>query len=295
MTPHVTHDLDELSDLLDDRHPEGRRRQVEERVRACDECRAALEAMRWAREQAARLARPPEVPDLDARVRDVLAREDARSAGRRGPARALWLAAALLLLGLAGTVVLRHRGPAVVAAPDAVATEYRAYRDGRLSLALVTDEPSQLEAYFVKRGLGFPTRVLDLGMMGYTLEGGREGRVAGGQSAFFVYRGPSGEVVICQMFRGRLAHLPPPVARRAHDGIPFQVYERDGLTLVFWPEGDVLCVLVGSGDSETVVQLAFAKAMKASGAVHDALPGEPLSPALHPRPGAGRLHTQEGT
>jgi len=33
--------------------------------------------------------------------------------------------------------------------------------------------------------------------------------------------------------------------------------------VVFWSEGDVVCVLVGDGPPEAVVSLAFAKAMKA--------------------------------
>jgi len=260
MTPHALHDLDELSELLDDRLPQARRRGLEEQLHSCSECRAALEAMRWASRQASHLAELREAPDLEANLRDVLAKEDAR---RTRLVRPPWLIAALLLLALAGYLALRDRTPSASRLPDAVASDFEAYRDGRLALALVTDEPPQLEAYFAGRGLGFPTRVFDLGMMGYALQGGREGAVAGRRSAFFVYRGPSGEDVICQMLRGQLAELPPATARRIHDGIPFQVYRRDGLTLVFWSEGEVLCVLAGSGDAESLIQLAFAKAMKA--------------------------------
>lgn len=51
--------------------------------------------------------------------------------------------------------------------------------------------------------------------------------------------------------------------RREHDGIPFQIYEAGELTLVFWQEGEVVCVLVGDGPPEAVIALALAKAMKA--------------------------------
>jgi hypothetical protein len=44
-------------------------------------------------------------------------------------------------------------------------------------------------------------------------------------------------------------------------GIGFQVYEAERITLVFWLEGEVLCMLAGDGDREALVQLAFAKAM----------------------------------
>ena len=36
-----------------------------------------------------------------------------------------------------------------------------------------------------------------------------------------------------------------------------------GLTTVFWQEGAVVCVLVSDTDAETVIQLAFDKAMAA--------------------------------
>jgi hypothetical protein len=48
---------------------------------------------------------------------------------------------------------------------------------------------------------------------------------------------------------------------RRHGGISFYVYRRDARTLVFWPEGEVLCVLTSDGDAEEVIALAFAKAV----------------------------------
>jgi hypothetical protein len=43
----------------------------------------------------------------------------------------------------------------------------------------------------------------------------------------------------------------------------FVIYERRGVTLVFWMEGDVMCVLSSDIGREEVVGLAFAKAMAA--------------------------------
>jgi hypothetical protein len=64
------------------------------------------------------------------------------------------------------------------------------------------------------------------------------------------------------MYRGRTAELPYTAERRVHDGIGFLVYRRDGVTLVFWQEGEVVCVLASDVAPEEVVALAFAKAMK---------------------------------
>jgi hypothetical protein len=59
------------------------------------------------------------------------------------------------------------------------------------------------------------------------------------------------------------SRLPAPAETREHDGIPFDIFQVEGPTLVFWPEGDVLCVLVSDGEADALIQLAFAKAMRA--------------------------------
>lgn len=61
----------------------------------------------------------------------------------------------------------------------------------------------------------------------------------------------------------RLADLPTPEETRTANGITFHIYHRDGGTQVFWEDGDIVCVLASHLPSEEVIQLAFAKAMKA--------------------------------
>jgi hypothetical protein len=65
------------------------------------------------------------------------------------------------------------------------------------------------------------------------------------------------------MYEGRFAELPPADEVRRHDGMTFQVYRAGRLTLVFWQEGDMVCVLASDAESEEVIQLAYAKAVKA--------------------------------
>jgi hypothetical protein len=64
------------------------------------------------------------------------------------------------------------------------------------------------------------------------------------------------------MYEGHLASLPQPDDVRDHDGIRFQVYREGKLTLVFWQEGEVVCVLASDAEAESVIQLAYAKAVK---------------------------------
>jgi hypothetical protein len=42
----------------------------------------------------------------------------------------------------------------------------------------------------------------------------------------------------------------------------FQIYRVGELTLVFWQEGTMVCVLASDAKSEAVIQLAYAKAVK---------------------------------
>ncbi len=67
------------------------------------------------------------------------------------------------------------------------------------------------------------------------------------------------------MFLGRPEQLPEADEVREHNGIRFHIYRKDGVTLAFWKEGSVLCVLVSDIDSEELIQLAFAKAVNPKG------------------------------
>jgi hypothetical protein len=125
-----------------------------------------------------------------------------------------------------------------------------------------TADPSTLEARLRAAGLSFAARVFDFGMMQYTLAGGGVHRFQGRPSALFAYRGADGRAVLCEMYEGQTSALPPPAERRRQNDIDFLVYREGELTIVFWQEGDVVCVLVADGDSESAIQLAFAKAVK---------------------------------
>jgi anti-sigma factor RsiW len=257
----------EIQDLLDGRLTAAARSEVESHLEACAECRHRLQVLRWTRRAAARAGaehQPPEA--LAGDVARLLDAED-RKRGGHGAAwrprslRAAWAAAALLVLTVAGAWLLLRR-PAARDVPAQVADDYHRHRAGELRLEVETSRPEDAEALFRRRGLGFRTRVFDLAMMGYQVAGARVHEVSGRPSALFTYRGPGGEVLLCQMYEGEVTELPAGAERRLHDGIEFLIYRRGALTLVFWQEGDVICVLVSDIAPEAVVALAFAKAVK---------------------------------
>jgi hypothetical protein len=119
-----------------------------------------------------------------------------------------------------------------------------------------------MEKFFSDEGISFKTRVFDLGMMSYRLVGGRVHQLINRKSALFVYRGKGDTILVCQMYLGLVTELPADAVRRENKGIQFYIYRTNGLTVAFWQEGAVICVLTSDVDPEEVVQLAFAKAMK---------------------------------
>jgi anti-sigma factor RsiW len=252
----------ELQEALDGRLDRVVQGALEAHVAACPVCRARMEALAATRDAVRRVGEESVPADL---ARDILAALRAEPlpattapprARARVPRWAWGLAAAAAVVLAAWLGWPRPATPL----PAAVAADYRAYRDGELPLDFRSGDVAEVEAWFARRGL--ETRVFDLAMMQWVVEGGRAHRLQGQPSALFVYRTADGRRLVCQMYGGRAGDLPSPAARRAHDGIEFRVYDEAGVTLVFWQEGDLVCVLAGEGPPEDVIQLAFAKAVK---------------------------------
>jgi anti-sigma factor RsiW len=280
MTAHLRDD--EIQDALDGRLESGTLERFRDHAGSCEACGARWRAFEGLKRAAAQLA-PPELPAaLAGEVAVALDAEDRRAKG--AVPRPHW---ALLAAGIAGLaalgVVLRlairaehapvatqspvavvTRPPVATSLPVQVAQDFRDVRAGRVNLAVRTSEPAALEGYLAGEDVGFRPRVFDLAMMKQHLLGGSAREMGGRHAALFAYRGEDGSLVVCQMYRGGLADLPGPTRRREHNGIPFQIYDAGELTIVFWPEGDVVCVLVGDGPPDAVVALAFAKAMRGS-------------------------------
>lgn len=257
---------DQLQDFLDGRLDEADRSRVEAHVTSCAQCRRELDALRWVRTAAREQLPVEEVPAaLSSRVRASLNAEDAKS--RSGTARRAisrptrWAVAAAVVAAAVLLLVFVPRRTAE-RLPELVARDFASYAGGRAPLDIEARDPQVIEAFFARNGVRFTTRVFDLGMMRYDLLGGRVHRLGRGVSALFAYRGSDGRFLVCQMYEGAVAALPPPDETRENNGITFQVYREGTTTVVFWQEGDVVCVLASDAALETVMQLAYAKAVK---------------------------------
>lgn len=263
MTDSGEHLGDQLQEFLDGRLDSAARRAVEAHIAACRPCRRELEMLRWVKEGVTSARQQHDVPGaLRARIGAVLDEVDrgART-GRWRPGPRRWALTAGLLAAAAILMIVLGRSTAPTV-PAEVAAHFAQVRAGAIALDTATGDVAALEAFFRRVGIRFPTRVFDFGMMGYELAGGRVHSVAGRQSALFAYRAAEGRRVICQMYEGRLDELPAAAESVEHDGITFRVYREGSLTLVFWQEGGVVCVLASDGGAEEAIALARAKAVK---------------------------------
>jgi anti-sigma factor RsiW len=259
------HVRDALQELLDGRLPSGTRREVDAHLEECGRCRGEWQALIWTKQLVAGLRETTPTPD--AMEAELLAALDAEDRAAQGRARGSpWWRRRLALLGYAAAASIAlvsvfhylHR-PGTL--PAQVVRDHAAYRAGSLSLQLQTHDIRLMERFFVEHGVPFPTRVFDLGMMGYRLEGGRVHRLGGRLSALFVYRGEGGKILVCEMYPGYAGELPGGAELRESKGIRFYVYRTGRTTTVFWQEGDVVCALSSDADTEEVIGLAFAKAV----------------------------------
>ncbi len=261
------HFKDEIQDLLDNRLDAPARAEVERHLETCDECRREFEALQWTRQVAIKRFAQVETPaELREKISLALRSGEDRPEARivrprfRMPklAAALGVAAILLIaIGLVVVFTAKPHNPLEIAARD-----FRDYKAQKLPLELKTDDGKQMETFFATHGVWFRTRVFDLGMMNYRLIGGRIQRVDDEPRAVFVYQGPADQILVCQMYAGTVAALPAGAVERENKEIRFYIYKKRGLTMVFWQEGTVVCVLTSDIGAEQVLQLAFAKAMK---------------------------------
>lgn len=255
------HFQDELQDLLDDRLDAETRAEVERHLEECEECRREFDALLWTKQVAANhLAAPPAPEDLHGEILAALRAEQLAEtpAPQQDFLRPLLAYAAIAI----GTALLAfavlHKPPTL---PALAAKDFHDYRARDLRLQLDTGDVKAMETFFTANGIAFTPRVFDLGMMDYRLAGGRVHKLRDRPSALFVYRGPSDQTLLCEMFAGKVASLPAGAELRKNKGIQFRIYRSGKTTAVFWQEGAIVCVLVSDIPAEAVAQLAFAKAM----------------------------------
>ncbi len=251
--------------------------EVERHLETCAECRRGMDALNWTKQTTVKpgnaMVAPPKLREKI--LRSLRAEAAAVATAPEEPVPPLvpfwrehlrpalaWASVILVLAILSAAYFFKSPGLL-----EAVAGNFRDYKSQKLALELKTGDVKEMENFFTTHGVVGNTRVFDLGMMNYQLVGGRVEKFHRQPAALFVYRGADNQILHCRMYPGAVAELPAGATPRENNGIKFQVYQKSGVTMVFWQEGKIVCALSSDIAAEDVVQLAFAKAM---------LPAQPL-------------------
>lgn len=258
------HFKDEIQDLLDNRLDAATRAEVEQHIESCTQCRREFEALRWTKSFAAQQfvakAAPSELRENVLRALEAdagSARTITRLPGfqtRKLKPILAW-AAALVALGILALILI----PKQRTLPQLVARDFRSYQNQKLTPELNTPDVKKMETFFAGR-VPFAPHVYDLSAKNYPLVGGRVQDLQSQHTEWVVYRGPNKQDLVCQMYVGNVSELPTGSVEREHRGKKFYVYDVKGVTMVFWQDRKVVCVLISDMPTESVVQLAFAKA-----------------------------------
>lgn len=260
------HPGDRLIDFVDGRLDAASAEHVRAHLEACAACRAVEAELRTAAAATALMRDEAiEMPaDLLASVSRALDGDSAvMAASTPAPrihpvVRGLVAAAAIAALV---ALYLQVGAPAPIAdVPTLVARDVAALGSRSLPFDVQARDAATLEHYFAASD-GPRIRVIDLAMMDIALEGAARHRLAGRPAGLYSYLAPSGVRLVCQMYEGRLSDLPPPESIRDENGFHFQIYTRGRVTVVFWQEGDLVCVLASEMPAPEVIALAVAKAM----------------------------------
>jgi anti-sigma factor RsiW len=273
MTTETRHFKEEIQELLDNRLDAEARLEVEQHIELCEPCRTEMQALQWTKNFSHKQFAPNAMPaNVEENILLALNQEDRHLIrdpvfswilGRRQSALLVFSSTLIVAVALSlAYFIFRAPRQGASELPSEVARDYQNYQAEKLPLMLKTEDGNQMEKFFSESGIPFQARVFDLAMMGYRLTGGRVHQLIKRQSALFVYRGEGNKILVCQMYPGQVTELPAGARLRESKGIQFYIYRVNGLTVAFWQEGAITCVLTSDIDSEEVIQLAFAKAVK---------------------------------
>ncbi len=143
--------------------------------------------------------------------------------------------------------------------PSEVARDYREIREGTLDLERYGQDPKELDQFFSRCGVPFGTRVADLRDQHYRLVGGRVHQLINRRSTLYLYRGRSGEILLCELYVGTMAELPSGGLLRESPERTFLIFRDQALSLVFWQDGNMICVLASDINFEQLLEAAQAE------------------------------------
>ncbi len=171
--------------------------------------------------------------------------------------------AALVIGAAALAAVLFFSRPHRADIASSVFNDSARIASGRLPLELRSDSPQTISRFFGERRIGFPAPAELLEIPGWQLAGARVHTVAGRPSALSLYRNSGNRMIVCQMYKGPVAELPPGAEIVRSGGATLYLFRSSSRTAVFWQDGPIVCALVSEIAEEEILRIAFAKTVKA--------------------------------
>ena len=255
------HFTDQIQELVDGRLDARERSRLESHLESCAGCRRERDELAAAKAAVRSIGSEGELPESLLRdVRAALDREDTRGAHPSIPRRAIRITAAAAIAATVLALLFLARPRRLD--PSSVARDWERIASGRLSLELRSDSPTAVSRFFSERGVGFPVPPDSLEIPGYRLVGARVHALAGRPSALYVYRSAAGTMLVCQMYRGRVAELAPGAQLLRRGNARLCVFRASGTSQVFWQDGEIVCALASDIAADEVVRIAFSKALR---------------------------------
>jgi anti-sigma factor RsiW len=255
-----------VQDYLDGRLGPEEMAQAEKVLGESPDARAELEALKRVRALMKSTPSAPVMPaDLQARVRDALDLEEGRI--RQEPVqpserRLLWYrpalaaaAAVVLALGLWGIFT-----PSSDGFIDQVYARYEQTVTKDCTQFFSHKDPECLKKFLNDFGRSYDEAMLNVGMEGFVLENGVVGPLGDRPSAVMAYQHPDRQRIVCQMYEGQLEDLPEGGEVFGPSGLQVRIFRRGNVTMAFWQDGQLVCVLSSSVESGQLIQLALKKA-----------------------------------
>jgi len=258
---------DQLEHLLDGRLEDEERTRLKAQLAEHEGLRREYVALRSVKQALHRHASSaPSPPHLESRILAALDAEDearepqgaaARGTLLRMVARTAWALAAMLVVAAGIGIYVLSQDSLV----HEVAQDYVQYRNRQLTMEFSGENRASLARFMDQHGFPPHERMLELGSAEFRFAGWAIDALEQRPAIFLAYESSADKRILCQMWPGSLAELPRGAEIHAEGQTSaVYVYDVDSLTLAFWQEGSILCVLASDIGRDKLVELAVAKA-----------------------------------
>ncbi|MFN8006788.1 MAG: hypothetical protein U0V70_07165 [Terriglobia bacterium] len=130
-------------------------------------------------------------------------------------------------------------------------------------MELKTPDAKEVESFFAKNGIAFHPEASGPLMVRYPLVGISLHQILGRRGTLCIYQKDANRFLLSEMFPGNAAELPDGALTCGKGPRQLYIYREDNVTMAFWQDGRLICVLASDNDVEELIQMALQKARRA--------------------------------